>query len=51
MKTNYTKNVYIKKEKVMAIKTIINNLLKCKSPQELIDEGSKSGLKKDIRSF
>ncbi len=35
----------------MAIKTIINNLLKCKSPQELIDEGSKSGLKKTLGVF
>ncbi len=35
----------------MAIKSIINNLLKCKSPQELIDEGSKSGLKKTLGVF
>ena len=35
----------------MAIKTIINNLIKCKSPQELIDEGSKSGLKKTLGVF
>lgn len=35
----------------MSIKSIINNLLKCKSPQELIDEGTKSGLNKTLGVF
>lgn len=30
----------------MKLQQVLNNLLKCKSPQELIDEGSNSGLKK-----
>ena len=33
------------------IKTIINNLIKCKSPQELIDEGVNSELKKTLNAF
>ena len=33
------------------LKTIFNNLIKCKSPQELIDEGSNSELKKTLNAF
>ena len=33
------------------LKTIFNNLIKCKSPQELIDEGENSGLKKTLNAF
>lgn len=33
------------------LKTIFNNLVKCKSPQELIDEGVNSGLKKTLNAF
>ncbi|MBE7703958.1 MAG: amino acid permease [Cyanobacteria bacterium SIG28] len=33
------------------IQILFNNLLKCKSPQELIDEGSQSGLKKTLNVF
>ena len=32
-------------------KTIFNNLIKCKSPQELIDEGENSQLKKTLNAF
>ena len=32
-------------------KTIFNNLIKCKSPQELIDEGVNSELKKTLNAF
>ena len=35
----------------MKIKSVLNNLLKCKTPQELIDEGSHSGLKKTLTVF
>ena len=35
----------------MKLKQVLNNLLKCKSPQELIDEGSNSGLKKTLTVF
>lgn len=35
----------------MNFKEIINNLLKCKSPQELIEEGEKSELKKTLNAF
>ena len=35
----------------MKLKQVLNNLLKCKSPQELIDEGSSSGLKKTLTVF
>ena len=35
----------------MSIKTIFNNLIKCKSPQELIDEGTNSELKKTLNAF
>lgn len=31
--------------------SLLSNLLKCKSPQELIDEGSNSGLKKTLNVF
>ena len=31
--------------------SLLSNLLKCKSPQELIDEGSNSGLKKTLNIF
>ncbi len=34
-----------------SIKTIFNNLIKCKSPQELIDEGTNSELKKTLSAF
>ena len=33
------------------LKLIFNNLLKCKTPQELIEEGSNSGLKKTLGVF
>ena len=33
------------------LKTIFNNLIKCKSPQELIDEGTNSELKKTLNAF
>ena len=33
------------------LKTIFNNLIKCKTPQELIDEGTNSQLKKTLTSF
>ena len=33
------------------IKDVLNNLLKCKSPQELIDEGEHSELKKTLNAF
>jgi len=33
------------------IKEIFNNLIKCKSPQELIDEGTNSELKKTLNAF
>ena len=33
------------------LKVIFNNLIKCKSPQELIDEGSNSELKKTLNAF
>ena len=33
------------------LQILLNNLLKCKSPQELIDEGSQSGLKKTLNVF
>ena len=35
----------------MKLQQVLNNLLKCKSPQELIDEGSNSGLKKTLNVF
>ena len=35
----------------MNLKSIFNNLLKCKSPQELIDEGTNSELKKTLNVF
>ncbi|MBR1775758.1 amino acid permease [bacterium] len=35
----------------MEVKTILKNLIKCKSPQELIDEGTNSGLKKTLNAF
>ena len=35
----------------MELKSIYKNLVKCKSPQELIDEGSNSGLKKTLNVF
>ena len=31
--------------------SLLSNLLKCKSPQELIDEGANSGLKKTLNVF
>ena len=34
-----------------SLKTIFNNLIKCKSPQELIDEGTNSELKKTLNAF
>ena len=34
-----------------SIKTIFNNLIKCKTPQELIDEGTNSELKKTLNAF
>ena len=33
------------------LQTIFNNLLKCKSPQELIEGGEQSGLKKTLSAF
>ena len=33
------------------LQTIFSNLAKCKSPQELIEEGAKSGLKKTLNVF
>ena len=33
------------------LQTIFNNLLKCKSPQELIEGGEQSGLKKTLNAF
>ena len=33
------------------LKLIFNNLIKCKTPQELIDEGTNSGLKKTLNAF
>ena len=33
------------------LKTIFSNLIKCKSPQELIDEGTNSELKKTLNAF
>ena len=33
------------------LKTIFKNLIKCKSPQELIDEGTNSELKKTLNAF
>ena len=33
------------------LKTIFNNLIKCKTPQELIDEGENSELKKTLNAF
>ena len=33
------------------MKSVLNNLLKCKTPQELIDAGSNSGLKKTLNVF
>ena len=33
------------------LQTIFKNLIKCKSPQELIEEGSQSGLKKTLNVF
>ena len=33
------------------LQTIFNNLIKCKSPQELIDEGTNSELKKTLSAF
>ena len=33
------------------MKLVLNNLLKCKTPQELIDAGSHSGLKKTLNVF
>ena len=33
------------------MKSVLNNLLKCKTPQELIDAGSHSGLKKTLNVF
>ena len=33
------------------LKEIFNNLIKCKSPQELIDEGTNSELKKTLNAF
>ena len=33
------------------LKTILRNLMQCKSPQELIDEGTNSGLKKTLNIF
>lgn len=35
----------------MEIKTVLKNLIKCKSPQELIDEGTNSELKKTLNAF
>ena len=35
----------------MNLKQIFSNLIKCKSPQELIDEGAKSELKKTLSAF
>ena len=35
----------------MNLKQVYNNLIKCKSPQELIDEGQNSGLKKTLNAF
>ena len=32
-------------------KTLLNNILKCRSPQELIEEGAHSGLKKTLNVF
>ena len=35
----------------MELKTVLKNLIKCKSPQELIDEGTNSELKKTLNAF
>ena len=35
----------------MNLKEIFNNLIKCKSPQELINEGVNSELKKTLNAF
>ena len=35
----------------MNLKIILNNLLKCKTPQELIEEGTNSELKKTLNAF
>lgn len=35
----------------MELKSIFKNLIKCKSPQELIDEGTNSELKKTLNAF
>ena len=35
----------------MNLKLILNNLIKCKTPQELIDEGTNSELKKTLNAF
>ncbi len=35
----------------MRLRQVFNNLIKCKSPQELIEDGSNSGLKKTLNVF
>jgi len=36
---------------IKQISTILSNMMKCRTPQELIDEGSDSGLKKTLNVF